>query len=78
MVKGESSHWINEHRLIPHKFEWQDDYYAVSVSDTQVESVRHYIQNQEEHHRKKSFGEEYEEFSRRYGFPEIPQKNDMG
>ncbi len=68
LLKGESSHWINENRLIMGKFGWQDEYMALSVSESQVEKVRNYIKNQEEHHRRKSFREEYEEFIKKYGF----------
>jgi hypothetical protein len=42
------------------QLEWQDDYFAVSVSPDRIETVRRYIRNQEEHHRKYSFEEEYE------------------
>ena len=65
---GESSHWINENRIFKKKFEWQDEYFAVSVSESAVNRVRDYIKNQEEHHRKKSFMEESNEFMRKYGF----------
>ena len=47
---------------------WQDEYFAVSVSETVVEGVRKYIANQEEHHRAKSFAEELEVFMKRAGF----------
>lgn len=68
LLKGESSFWINQQKLSALKFEWQDEYFAVSVGDTQVHDVREYIYNQEEHHRKKSFAEEYQEFMDKYGF----------
>jgi REP element-mobilizing transposase RayT len=68
LLKGESSYWINKNKLIKTKFEWQDEYFAVSVSESAVKKVRDYIKNQEEHHRKKSFQEEYNEFMRVYGF----------
>jgi len=48
------------------KFEWQDEYIAVSVSESNADKVRRYIQNQEEHHRKKSFSEEYDDFMKRH------------
>jgi len=54
LLKGESSHWINHEKLTPFKFEWQQEYLAVSVSDSMLNVVREYIKNQEEHHRKKS------------------------
>lgn len=68
LIKGESSYWINKNRLCRTKFAWQDEYFAVSVSETLVESVRKYIANQEAHHRKKSFAEEFEGFMKRAGF----------
>nr|WP_228432432.1 transposase [Chryseobacterium cucumeris] len=66
LLKGESSHWINKNKLTLGKFSWQDEYFAVSVSESMIESVRNYIKNQEKHHQKKSFGEEYKEFIERY------------
>lgn len=68
LIKGESSFWINQQKIIKHKFEWQDDYIALSVSQSAIESVRNYIANQEEHHRKKTFHQEYEEFLKVHGF----------
>lgn len=60
-IKGESSAWINKSSVIK-GFNWQDDYFAVSVSESKLEKVIHYIDNQNEHHRFKSFAEEYTEF----------------
>jgi putative transposase len=68
LIKGESSHWINNNQLIPEKFIWQDDYFAVSVSESQLEKVANYIKNQETHHANKPFSEEVEEFIIKYGF----------
>lgn len=68
LLKGESSHWVNENERSPIYFEWQDEYIAVSVSESQIEKVRAYIINQEEHHRKKSFQEEYDLFMEKFGF----------
>jgi REP element-mobilizing transposase RayT len=68
LIKGESSYWINKNRLTKEKFEWQDEYFAVSVSESMLDKVRDYIKNQEEHHRKKTFQEEYDEFISKYGF----------
>jgi putative transposase len=48
--------------LCPAKFEWQDEYFAASVSESVVDQVRNYIKNQEKHHRVETFQEEYEEF----------------
>jgi len=68
LIKGEASHWINSNRLIRIKFEWADEYYAVSVSESNIDSVREYIKNQEEHHRIKTWDQECEEFLKKYGF----------
>jgi len=58
-IKANSSKWINEQKLIVGKFSWQEGYGAFSYSKSQVDSVVKYILNQPEHHRKKSFREEY-------------------
>lgn len=68
LIKGESSHWINTNELVKGKFEWQDEFFAVSVSESMIEKVRNYIKNQESHHRLQSFQEEYDEFILKYGF----------
>ena len=65
LLKGESSHWANKESLGKLKFEWQDDYFAESVAWSDLWSIRRYIANQEEHHRKKSFAEEFPEYSAR-------------
>ena len=68
LIKGESSFWINKQGLIKQKFEWQDEYFAVSVSESMIERVREYIRNQEEHHHHKTFQQEYDEFICKYNF----------
>jgi len=68
LIKGESSYWINGQELINQKFRWQDDYWAVSVSKSHIESVRKYIFNQEHHHKKISFREEVDEFMKKQGW----------
>ena len=50
------------------KFEWQDEYFAVSVSESMIEVVRNYIKKQEDHHVKKTFQDEYDAFISKYGF----------
>ncbi len=67
LIKGESSHWVNKTKLVMGKFEWQDEYIGVSVSESQLVKVRNYIKNQEEHHRTRSFKEEYDLFMEKYG-----------
>jgi putative transposase len=71
LIKGESSFWINQNKLTAYKFEWQDEYIAVSVSESIIPRVREYIKNQEEHHRKKSFHEEIELFLEKYNFKKV-------
>jgi REP element-mobilizing transposase RayT len=58
-VKGESSRWINEQDFLPHKFIWQEGYGAFSHSRSQVDAVAKYVHNQQEHHRKETFLQEY-------------------
>ena len=47
LIKGESSFWVNQSELSKSKFEWQDEYIALSVSESGIEKVRQYIANQE-------------------------------
>lgn len=68
LLKGESSFWINKNNLTKQKFEWQEEYFAVSVSESIIEKVREYIKNQEIHHKKKTFQEEYDEIISKFGF----------
>lgn len=69
LIKGESSFWFNNKSgLNAPKLEWQDEYFAVSVSESILNSVRTYIDNQVGHHQKKTFMEEYNEFISKYGF----------
>lgn len=67
LIKGESSFWVNKNKIIPLKFEWADEYFAASVSESNIDKVRDYIRNQEEHHKTITFAEEYEEFIKKYG-----------
>jgi len=71
LIKGESSFWLNQQKLIKPKFAWQDDYFAVSVSESQVQQVVSYIKNQEAHHAKKSFVQEVDEFMTKYGWSKL-------
>ena len=67
LLKGSSSHWINEKRLVKGKFAWGRGYGAFSVSHSDVDRVCEYIANQGAHHRKKTFEDEYQLFVKRYG-----------
>jgi REP element-mobilizing transposase RayT len=66
MVKGDSSEWINKQKFIPEIFRWQDGYGAFSYSRSQIKTVGSYIENQEEHHRKITFLEEYRMFLKQF------------
>ncbi len=57
-IKGESSYWINRNKLTRFRFEWQDDYYAVSVDTDHLKNLRKYIRNQVQHHQIISLDEE--------------------
>ncbi|MCB2218931.1 MAG: IS200/IS605 family transposase [Bacteroidetes bacterium] len=65
-VKGSSSKWINEKRFIKTKFQWQEGYGGFSYAHSQLDSVIGYINTQKEHHRKRSFQEEYIEFLNKF------------
>ncbi|WP_010135828.1 IS200/IS605 family transposase [Ochrovirga pacifica] len=65
-IKANSSKWVNENNFIPCKFEWQTGFGAFTVSQSGVKNVIRYIKNQEEHHRKKTFREEYVDFLKAY------------
>lgn len=65
-VKQSSSKWINENKLINGHFEWQEGYGAFSYSKSQINQVINYIQNQELHHKKKTFEEEYLDFLEKF------------
>ena len=75
LIKGESSYWINKELFLEEKFEWQDEYWAASVSESNIEKVRNYIRNQEQHHAKKSWNDEYNEFIKEHEFQKF---NDIG
>ena len=59
LIKANSSKWVNETRGLAGRFEWQVGYGAFTVSQSQVEQLREYVRGQEEHHRTRSFQEEY-------------------
>ncbi|MEP5340842.1 MAG: IS200/IS605 family transposase [Algibacter sp.] len=65
-IKANSSKWINEKQFVNGKFEWQTGFGAFSVSQSQIKTVATYIENQEIHHAKKSFKDEYIDFLKAY------------
>ena len=68
LIKGESSFWINKNKIIKGHFEWADEYFASSVSDDKLGIARAYIMNQQEHHKKVTYKDEYEKFLKHFGF----------
>ena len=74
LIKGESSFWINKHGLTKEKFEWQDEYYGVSVSESMIETVRNYIKNQEAHHGSHSYDDEIDDLIAKHGFEKFKDK----
>jgi REP element-mobilizing transposase RayT len=65
-IKAGSSKFINDKKLIKGKFSWQEGFGVFSYSRSQIDTVIKYIQNQEKHHHKKSFKEEYIEFLEKF------------
>lgn len=66
VVKGKSSKFINDHQLTQHKFEWQEGYGVFSYSKSHIDAVYKYIANQEEHHKKQNFKDEYVSFLNKF------------
>jgi putative transposase len=58
LLKGESSHWINEQKLLKYHFDWDDDYLALSVSASKLSQVKQFIENQEKYHESVTFEQE--------------------
>lgn len=75
LIKGESAFWFNNQKFISEKFQWQDEYFAVSVSESSIEKVRNYIKNQESHHYKKSYQDEFNEMIDKFGFQKFDDGN---
>ena len=67
LIKGGSSKWVHDHFLSLKKFGWQEGYGAFSVSASQVPKTIAYINNQREHHRRKTFQEEFIELLKKHG-----------
>lgn len=65
-IKNNSSNFINDHTWVKGKFNWQEGYGAFSYSHSQIESVYNYILNQEAHHTKQSFKDEYMDFLKKF------------
>ncbi len=65
-VKRSSTLWINEHKFVAGKFSWQEGFGAFSYGKSQIPSIVNYIENQEKHHKKQTFYEEYLDFLKLY------------
>lgn len=65
-IKSKSSKYINDHSLTSSHFAWQDGYGVFSYGQSQIDKVYKYIQNQEEHHKKQTFREEYLDFLKKF------------
>lgn len=65
-IKGDSSKWINQKSFVKGKFSWQEGYGAFSYCKSHVDLVIDYIRNQEKHHSKKCFIDEYREFLEKF------------
>ena len=68
-IKAGSSGFINDRRWVLGRFSWQEGFGAFSYSHSQLDAVIRYIQNQQEHHRRTTFQEEYLEFLKRFNVP---------
>ncbi len=67
-IKGSSSKWINDKKFLKYKFSWQEGYGAFSYGKSQLNKVINYINNQEVHHKKKNFIEEYTDFLKAFNY----------
>ncbi len=65
-IKGSSSKWINKKGFVRGKFSWQEGYAAFSYSHSQIKAVARYVENQKQHHKKKTFQEEYTAFLKKF------------
>jgi REP element-mobilizing transposase RayT len=68
-IKAGSSGFINERRWVAGRFSWQEGFGAFSYGHSQLGAVIRYIQNQQQHHRRRSFAEEYEQLLERFNIP---------
>jgi putative transposase len=72
-LKANSSRWIKERFELPYGFQWQNGFSSFTVSESSVDSVKRYIENQQEHHKKTSFAEELKSFLDRHGIDYDPE-----
>ena len=65
-VKAKSSKFVNDHKLTDERFEWQEGYGVFSYGHSQIDKVYKYIKNQEAHHKKQTFRDEYLDFLKKF------------
>lgn len=65
-MKNNASNFVNDNKFVREKFQWQEGYGVFSYLHSHIETVYNYVLNQEEHHRKKSFKEEYLDFLKKF------------
>ena len=68
-IKAESSTYVNKNRWVRGKFSWQEGYGAFSYGHSQLDTIIRYIQNQEKHHKRRSFKDEYLAWLKKYEIP---------
>jgi putative transposase len=78
LIKGESSYWFNKNNLSRNRLEWQDEYFAASVSPSMVEKVRDYIRNQEEHHKTTPFASEVADYLEKFRLQNFKDRSAEG
>ena len=66
-LKGESSYWMNQNKIMRTQFCWQRGFGAYSVSASHIKNVKQYIEDQQNHHTRRTFADEYEEWLEQYG-----------
>lgn len=66
-AKAKSSKWVNEQGILQQRFEWQRGFSAFAYSRSHIDKVYRYVQNQEEHHKKQTFKEEYTSLLKLFG-----------
>jgi REP element-mobilizing transposase RayT len=74
LLKGNSSKWLRDDVAGMRRFQWQEGYGAFSIGISQVQATLRYIENQQEHHRRVTFEEEYQKFLVRHGIKWLPDE----
>jgi putative transposase len=68
-IKNNASNFVNDHKYVKGKFAWQEGYGVFSYSQSHIQKVYDYILNQEAHHKKKTFKQEYLDFLKKFDVP---------